>query len=267
MILDYGSLLSPEPIKLSFGGTLRKPTLREISKVTFGTFNLYEALLKCTPKEYFTNMASESGKQKWEAFSDEERDSLTMYGVICSEPELQALYVEVLEFFFVERVSFVEGLFVLSHDMHINQDNPTLDSICGVITGDNFMRVLELIQQVCCIYEKTEEEEESPQKFKNELARKLYEKMKKAEKEQEAVKKVQVDKNLSIPNIISAVSNNHPTINPINVWDLTMFELIDSFNRLRESVIFKIDTTRVSVWGDEKKQFDPTLWYKNNHDK
>jgi hypothetical protein len=31
--------------------------------------------------------------------------------------------------------------------------------------------------------------------------------------------------------------------------------------------MFDIDSTRVSVWGDEKKTFNAALWYKNNYDK
>ena len=28
-----------------------------------------------------------------------------------------------------------------------------------------------------------------------------------------------------------------------------------------------MNTVRVAVWGDDKNQFDPSLWYKNNFDK
>ena len=72
------------------------------------------------------------------------------------------------------------------------------------------------------------------------------------------------DPNLSLPNIISAVSNTHPTINPLNVWNLTVFQLLDSFTRLQSNKIYDINATSVSVWGDEKKQFDFSLWYKKN---
>ena len=74
------------------------------------------------------------------------------------------------------------------------------------------------------------------------------------------------DINLSIPNIISSISNMHPSLNYMNVWDLTVFQLLDAFNRLQANVMYDIDCTRVSVWGDEKKTFDVSLWYKNNYD-
>jgi hypothetical protein len=121
-----------------------------------------------------------------------------------------------------------------------------------------------LIQQVCCIFEDDEEPEEN-MKFKNSAARKIYEKLLSAQKKEKKRKKADI--NLSLPNIISAVSNCHPTINPINVWDLTLFQLFDTFNRMRANKIYDIDSTRVSVWGDEKKTFDIALWYKNEYDK
>jgi len=30
------------------------------------------------------------------------------------------------------------------------------------------------------------------------------------------------------------------------------------------NAIYEIDSTRVSVWGDEKKTFNASLWYKNH---
>ena len=47
---------------------------------------------------------------------------------------------------------------------------------------------------------------------------------------------------------------------------MTVFQLYDSFNRLQQNKMYDIDSTRVSVWGDEKKTFDFGLWYKNNYD-
>ena len=45
-----------------------------------------------------------------------------------------------------------------------------------------------------------------------------------------------------------------------------MFQLLDAFNRMQMNSMYEIESTRVSVWGDEKKTFDASLWYKNNYD-
>ena len=76
--------------------------------------------------------------------------------------------------------------------------------MCGVIQEKNFNEFLCLIQQTCCIYNRKNNENV---KFKNALARKLYEKMQKANAENEKKKEKESDKNLSLANIISKVSN------------------------------------------------------------
>jgi hypothetical protein len=99
-------------------------------------------------------------------------------------------------------------------------------------------------------------------KFKNKMAKEMYLKMREAERKNKKSKAANPD--LQLENIISAVSNRHPSINPLNVHDLTIYQLLDSFNRLMANAIYEIDSTRVSVWGDEKKTFNASLWYKNH---
>ena len=262
MKLDYGTLLSPEPIKLSIG-TLKKHTLRDISALSFEKFNLYEALLKMVPENYYTKMCGEEGKAFWESLSEDKRDHMTMYSLICEDEYVQHIYLELFNFFFDEYVTFKEGFFILFNQEIDLEKEFAPETIRGVINQTTFNRVLVLIQQICCIYE--DEESMDEMKFKNNAARKIYEKMLKGRKEKKKNKKV--DKNLSLPNIISAVSNSHPTINPISIWDLTVFQLLDSFNRLQVNKMYDIDARRVSVWGDEKKTFDMALWYRNEYDK
>lgn len=262
MKLDYGSLLSPTPIKLSIG-TLRKHTLREISILSFDKFNLYEAFLNMTPESYYTKMCNKEGRAYWGSLKDDIRDNMTMYDLVLKHSFVCSLYTELFNFFFEEFVIFKEGFFILLNQEVDSEEEVTPELLCGVIDNSTFKQALDLIRQICCIYE--EEETMDGLKFKNNAARKIYEKMLKGQKEKNAKKKTDV--NFSLPNIISAVSNSHQTINPINVWDLTLFQLLDSFNRLRVNKLYDIDARRVSVWGDEKKTFNIALWYKNEYDK
>ena len=256
--LDYGALLSPEPVVLSIG-TILKPKLRDISKLT---------LLKLTPKLYYTELLrDEDGEQKWNSLDDETRDSLTLFDIIQKDAPLQQSYCDVLNFFFLEKVVYAEKAFILLRpDFNNPKDIDAKRDIHGVIsTAETFQQVSNIIQQICCIYEKPKEKNEDI-KFKNKLAKKIYEKMLKAQEERDLKKSKQVNKDYSLPNIISAVSNKHNSLNPINVWDLTIYQLIDSFNRLRTNAVYDINSLRISVWGDEKKQFDETLWYKYKED-
>ena len=261
MKLDYGTQLSPEPIKLSIG-TLKKPTLKAIYRISFEKFNTYEYFLKMTPEKYCTDKKNVEWNKKWESMSEKERNAITLFDLIRVDEPLQETYCEVLNFFFVEKVIFKEDLFILIDESNGESAEITLDNICGVIHEKTLQQTLEVIQQVCCIYE--EEESTDGVKFKNNAAKKIFEKILSAQKEKKEKKKADI--NMTLPNIISAVSNNHPSVTPMTVWDLTIFQLLDSFGRLQSRSIFQIDARRVSVWGDEKKTFDHALWYKNNYD-
>lgn len=266
--LDYGTMLSPYPIVLSIG-TLRKPRLSEIaddSILGFGKFSYYQTLIRLTPEIYFEKLANEELKKEFNSLDDDKRSSITMFDIVARDEQLSKTFLDMFNFFFVEKVVLEDGIFVLLDPQSEDRDI-TKENFRGAIIKEIFDQVLDIIQQICCIHEDTYEEDEEAS-FKNSLAKRLYDKMLKARKEAQKRKSAEKeDKNYSLPNIISAVSNKHPTINPINVYDLTLFQLIDSFNRLQVNSIYEIDSTRVSVWGDEKNTFDVSLWHKNEYDK
>lgn len=257
--LDYGTRLSPDPIKLSIG-TLIKPKLRDISKVTFDTYSYYESLAKLTPKSYYNAVRKNMGGiEYWESLSLGERNDLKLFDIIVKEAELKNSYLEMFNFFFVENVVIYEDLFVvLKEGINEISSQSNAEDVQGIITKKNFNDIIFVIQQICCIEDKSNNEE---LKFKNNLAKELYFKMQKAVEKQKIERKE--DKNFELPNLISAVSNSHPTIDPINVWDLTVYQLMDSFNRLQTNRMLDMQATSVSVWGDKKSTFNPALWYKN----
>lgn len=256
MKLDYGTQISPSHITLSIG-TIKKPTLKDISELSFDKFGYYEMFIRMTPEIYYTKMCGEKGVEYWESLSEKKQDSLDMFEIIKTEKALADAYVEVLNFFFVEQVIFDEGYFIILKNDVEYSGALEKDNVKCAFLADTFKEILDILQQICGIAEEKPEE----QKFKNDLARKLFEKMLKGKK-----KEKKVDKNFMLPNIISALCNRHPSINYTNVWDLTVFQLLDSFNRTQANLFYDIESTRVSVWGDEKKTFDASLWYKNNFD-
>lgn len=261
---DYGTQLSPCPIVLSIG-TLKKPKLSEIadtkSGMGFDKFNYFEILLKMSPKFFYTKIKGDDGIKYWDSLTEEQQESISLYQVIINDEKLLKDYIEIFNFFFIEPVIFKEGYFIILQEGTDIESDISAEQIIGVISEKLFTQVIYSIQQICCIDDKEKTTKEI--KYKNKLAMKLYQRMLKAQNE-EAKKS---DINLTIPNIISSVSNKHPTISPINVWNLTVFQLLDAFNRMQLNSVFDIDSTRVSVWGDEKKTFNIALWYKNEYDK
>ena len=264
MILDYFTIQNYKPINLSIG-SIRKPTLEDISYLTFDKYNLYVFLLKITPYTYYTVWRKEDGgEETWNDMPEEKRNAVNVFTILREDKELMTLYLEMLNWFFLEKVIFLDEYFILLKDKNcdIPDDEIKMDDIRGVISEQTFDEIIEIIQQICYVYDKEEKEDEIP-KFKNKLAEKMYEKMKK----QKAMQKKKADENLTIPNIISAVNGKHPSLDYTNIYQLTVFQLIDTFNRMIVDGMYEIDSTRVSVWGDEKKNFDATLWYRNEYEK
>lgn len=261
MKLDYGTQLSFDPISLSIG-TLKKPKLKDISSITFDKFEVYEIWLKMTPEKFYTKIKGKEGIKYWDSLKKEEKTSITLYDIVVNDEKLPSVYLEILGFFFSEPVIYRSGYFVLLK-CDIESEELSKENIRGVINKELFPQVLYVIQQICCVDDK--EGMPGDGEFKNNLAKELFAKMLKNTKKEHAEKKS--DKNYTIPNIISAVSSMHPSINFVNVWELTIFQLLDCFNRLRNNSMFTIDSIRVSVWGDEKKTYDAALWYKNEFDK
>jgi hypothetical protein len=91
--------------------------------------------------------------------------------------------------------------------------------------------------------------------------------MQKAQEEENRKKMEKEFYNMLLPNIISSVASKNSGLNIINIWDATLFQLYDQFEKKQNDDTHYMNSVRVAVWGDEKKQFDPTLWYKNNFDK
>ena len=261
MKLDYGTQLSPAPITLSIG-TVKKPTLDEISKITFGRFYFYESLMTSSAQDYYGIILGDV-ETIWTQMNEDERDKATMYDMILVDKELQRFFMEMFNFFMEEDVYYLDGFFIVMKPGCDFDGQLNIDTIRGVIQKSNFNEVLGILRQVCCIG--GDEEPEKELKFKNKKAREIYEKIQKGKKKQAEAKKK--DMNLSIPNIISSVANKHSSLNLVNIWGLTIFQLLDSFNRLQSNAVYDIDSMRVSTWGDEKKTFDMALWYKNYYDK
>ena len=260
MFLDYGTQVSPTPISLSIG-TIKKPKLIDISEITFERFNLYEIFLKMTPEVFYTKIEKDLAEQYWNSLSEEEKNNVTLYDIILQNDKAREVYIEIFNFFFTESIIFKEGLFILLNE-NVKQESIQKENIRGVIHENTFPEILTILQQICCIYNKEERIDNLP--FKNKIAKELYEKMLKAQKKEKEEKKASND--LTIPNIISSVCVKHPSLNYSNIWEITIFQLLDTFNKLQVNSVHEIDSIRVAVWGDEKKIYDAALWYKNQYD-
>ena len=262
MKLDYFTMISPDPIVMNFG-TVRKPTLGEISQTGMQQFNFMESLLVMTPEVYFTKVNPASASV-WDSLTEKEKNSMTIFRAFALDETLVQFYLALFDYFLEERVDYQSGYLVVFNQDAVISDDPKQEDIKFVIGEETFQSILDIFKQVCGMRVEEKVSDIPEAKLKNAKARALYERMRKAEQEQK--KQEGSNPDYSIPNIISAVSSRHPSLNLTNIWGLTVYQLMDTFDRLRRDVIYDIGKTSIAVWGDEKNRFKVEGWYHNEFD-
>jgi len=103
-----------------------------------------------------------------------------------------------------------------------------------IITRDNYETVVEIIKWQNCINKFGESEKEIKQE-ESDLVKKIKNKLNKSRKIVEKVKSKENDDeegDTDLYDIISAVSAKSQSLNKLNIFDLTMFQLYDEFKRL-----------------------------------
>lgn len=237
MKLSYFDLISPCPIHVSGVGDIFSPTLRRIAQIGAETYNFYLSLLLADEKTLFSD----------DAMIDFLKNALTFFF------KEEIFYYSDERCFIVTNnaASVITDIEALSGGRKLSDTD-----IVGVITGDNFSQICDLILQLNNIKRR----DEDISKVKNKKALDILKKIQKGRAERQKNKKA--DKNMEIANIISAVANRHPSLNMINIWDLTIYQLWDAFARLSNNSIYDIQSMSVAAWGNKDNHFDAAAWFK-----
>ena len=255
MNLKYIELLSPEPYFIEKVGSIISPTLRVVSK-NMDTYNFYlsllsmnsEGLFKLVNQEEIYNKLSEEDKSELDVF-----DLITSDGLIFSEIKIYEYILGALQYFFVENVTYS----VRDKVFKIFKDSEMKDQI-GLIDKNNYHVVTSVILQRNYI---KQTEEINVNKIKSKKALSIMEKLKKGREAKEKASKNSKN-NLDIGNVISGVSNFAPNINPITIWEMTIYQLYDSFYRNQINNIMELCKSSASYYGNKDGVFNPTEWYK-----
>lgn len=131
------------------------------------------------------------------------------------------------------------------------------DAVVGVITEETYPEVCDIIFQRNCIRSGREED---LSKVKSKKALEIMKKLQKGRAEKE--KQAKADKDMELGNIISAVANKSQSLNILNIWELTVYQVWDCFSRLINNSIFDIQSMSVAAWGDKDNHFDFHSWFK-----
>lgn len=208
---DY---LCDEPYFVQDIGYLKCPTLREIRKVTYNIFLYYVNILSCSFDDYLKicNL-----QEKYNELSDADKEKNTLFFLLLYGNA--SLLFSMLSTFIVDDVVFDDKTLTFNI---FKGDGDNKEQI-GHIGNDNFEEFREQMQYILG----TRPAEEKEQKFKNKLAKRMFDKLQKHAKEQ----KKSSNENYSFDNMIKKYcTHNKVGINILNVWDMTYYQFMQMFN-------------------------------------
>lgn len=265
-------LLLGKPVYIDNVGYLNSYTLNSILDLGFDVYNYFLNILCITEKD-IKKMIIEDDLNKLNDINV--FDFLYNICLNNSDSDLKKIILDALSFFFNEKVT------VTNYGFQVGDINSK-----RFITSNNFYKVTRIVKKQNCI--KTRDIEEK--NFKNDLARQKYEEL---ERIREKMRKMQEDlkngnkknkdkddekKDISEwDNIISSLCCKHPTINLLNIGELTIYQIIDQFKRTQmiddyyisiKSLLAGAEKVDVIHWASDipeesQKEFSTLQEYEN----
>lgn len=225
------------------------------------SFDIYYSLLNSlliTPEDYFENLEKTLGIEvPLEVIIETKK-----FDLVLTDDRIMKRILDAFNFFFVENVKFntKESRF----DVYIETEN-NQEVTVGYITENIYNEVVDVILQRVAI--KVNDDSIDLEKVKNKRGLKIFKKILEGRRNLKKAKaNSKENKEQSLSNIISSIAAYSPNTNYIDVWDLTIYEAQDLFNRLTIIDQYNINSTSTSVWGDEKKQFKIGAWHMCLHE-
>lgn len=264
--IDYFSLLSPLPLPTPIG-SIKSPTLLDVSRIGYQTYQSYLNLLLMNISSYYsfidkyeesyfynyTNSQKElviQVKREYENFTDDQKINVTFFDIFIFDVLFCQQLVEALNFFFQEDVEYDFNARIFNIYRRENNEK----TLIGFINSSNYDDITDIILQRVNVQKSISEENV---KVKNKLAAKFLEKIKKGEEK----KNKKEDKKTELGNIISSLSSHSKSLNIVNIWDLTVYQLYDQFRKQQHDDMYKINSINVSVWGNKDGKFDNSQWF------
>ncbi len=244
--LSYFELLSKDPIYLPNAGGILSPTLKEISALGIHTYHYYLTVLLMDLKTCFSILGL---KDEFELYPEEDRSKLSIFDLLLINASLCTLLTDILNFFIKEDVIYSPE----QKCFFIQQGN----EISGRITKENYPQICDVICQRNNIKSNLSKD---PSEVKSKKASEILKKLQKGRAKKAGQTKA--DENLELGNIISAVAGKSHSLNLLNIWNLTIFQLWDCFARLSNNSIYDIQSMSVAAWGNKDNYFDATAWFK-----
>ena len=230
MYFDYFDMLSGEPLRVQGVGHIKSPYLRDIcpaSGIGYRAYNLFLHFLSWDKED----LLKYDQLMEYRGASKLNRECFSTFDIATLLPQTRELCRGVLSFFITENITWDEAarkFIVFVENDREHHEEPA--SIIGEIDRENFDDVRSMILQMNFI---GLDKESEPIKHSSEKSKELWEMAQKYLMEQAKTNGDKEDKpEYHLGNIISKICVAHPSYNLLNVFDLTVFQLYDSFFQL-----------------------------------
>lgn len=209
---------------------------------------------------YFTNYTEADKtiilnvKKEYDSLEPSEKEALSFLNILIFDSFLLSYVCNALNFFLEDEIVYDEAKHAfVAYDGTIDKDGSK--KISGFIYGKNYEKLIDVILERNGIERKKKSQS---LKFKSKLAQEVWELTHQEDTDEK------INKDMDLGNLISSVAAKDQSLNMINIWDLTVYQLYDQFQRQQGNAIYDISAMSIATWGDEKGNFDSGAWYKNN---
>ena len=252
-------LLNPIGFMVNGVGRIHSPKLRTICERGYKNYQYGLTLLLMTPREFFEGIrvAMHEETNPYDELPQEQKDALNIFDLLTTDEATRGEIISALGF-------FIDGTITYEPSHRCFLVNAVKDAegalaVDGMINAENWALVTDICLQ-CANLEAPKENQ--PHKYKDERTRKKFEEFyrKKAEYEKNKRGGKKADPDYELSNIISVLATYHNSLNFVNIWDLTVYQVHDTFNHQRMKQQIDITDFNYSVWGGKDHQAD--LWFK-----
>jgi len=194
-------------------GVLKSKTLSQIEDVGHSLYNQYLSTLTISSDGIYDALDM-----------DDDGPEINPFDFIVENCKANAnfeqLIIDALTFFFEKNIVLDKGCFYI-YEQH---SNGGVDPI-GQLTRSNFYFFTDILKLQNCVQE---DKSDKNVKIRNAAQKEFFKKLKAQRKKHKAKNSNESD----ITDIISAVCAKHPSLNVLNIGDITMYQLIDQYKRL-----------------------------------
>ena len=235
MILEYKELsdidlklhlLSGSPIRVD--NLIIEPyTLWEIKNYGYSKF-MEDLQWGLITKDDFVNAVKDENKRKILESMQDNLKTFDFYIKIFADVYFEKLINFLSLVFKTDDLGIVDKYKIVINSKHDKKD-------LKIVTRENFDDIVEVVKLQNYL-EDVNEKGEHQFNPADEETQKLIEQMQKMRKKVEEIKRKQNQedgKPITIYDVISAITAKNNSINKINVWDLTLYQLYDEYKRLQ----------------------------------